>query len=119
MVNPERRAGSAHAGLGGWLVQRATSVYLAGFLVYLVLRLALEPLPDHAAWRAWFVQGPVRIAWGLFFLSLLTHAWVGLRSVYMDYLHSAGLRAAATFLTGFGLLALALWAAQILLGAAP
>lgn len=110
-----RVAGSAHAGLGEWLVQRATSVYLAGFLVYLVLRFAIDPLPDYAAWHAWFGQGPVRIAWGLFFLSLLLHAWVGMRSVYMDYLHSAGLRVAATFLTGFGLLALALWAAQILI----
>lgn len=110
-----RAAGSAHAGLGEWLVQRATSVYLAGFLVYLVLRFAFDSFPDHDTWRAWFAQGPVRIAWGLFFLSLLLHAWVGLRSVYMDYLHSVGLRVAVTFLTGFGLLALALWAAQILI----
>ncbi len=110
-----RPAGSAHAGLGEWLVQRATSVYLAVFLVYLALRLAFEPFPDHAAFRVWFTQGPVRIAWGLFFLSLLLHAWIGLRSVYMDYLRPAGLRAAVTFLTGFGLLALALWAANILL----
>lgn len=113
-----RLAGSAHAGLGEWLVQRATSVYLAGFLVYLVLRLAAAPFPDHAAFRAWFALGPVRVAWGLFFLSLLLHAWVGMRSVYMDYLPSTTLRAAATFLTGFGLLALALWAAQVLLTAA-
>lgn len=114
-----RTTGSAHAGLGEWLVQRATSVYLAGFLIYLVLRFVLDPLPDHAAWRAWFAQGPVRVAWGLFFLSLLLHAWAGMRSVYMDYLHSAGLRVAVTFLTGFGLLALALWAAAILISSTP
>ncbi len=114
-----RVAGSAHAGLGEWLVQRATSVYLAGFLVYLVLRFALDPLADYAGFRAWFALGPVRIAWGLFFLSLLAHAWVGMRSVYMDYLHPAGLRLAATLLTAFGLLALALWAAHILLTATP
>jgi len=114
-----RPAGSARAGLGEWLVQRASSVYLAGFLAYLALRLAFEPFADHAAFRTWFAQGPVRIAWGLFFLSLLAHAWVGLRSVYMDYLHPAGLRTAVIFLTAFGLLALALWATQILLSAAP
>lgn len=114
-----RVAGSAHTGLGEWLVQRATSVYLAGFLVYLVLRLALDPLPDYTSFRAWFAQGSVRVAWGLFFLSLLAHAWVGMRSVYMDYLHSAGVRVAATFMTVFGLLALALWAANILLNATP
>lgn len=116
---PVRPAGSARAGLGEWLVQRASSVYLAGFLAYLALRLVFEPFADHAAFRAWFAQGPVRTVWGLFFLSLLTHVWIGLRSVYMDYLRPAGLRAAVTLLTGFGLLALALWAAQILLAAAP
>jgi succinate dehydrogenase / fumarate reductase membrane anchor subunit len=107
--------GSAHAGLGEWLVQRATSLYLAGFLVYLTWRLAFEPFSDHAAFRAWFASGPVRLAWGLFFASLLAHVWIGLRSVYMDYLHSAALRVAATFVTAFGLLALALWAANILI----
>ncbi len=116
---PVRAAGSAHAGLAEWLVQRATSVYLAGFLAYLVLRFALDPLADYASFRAWFAQGPVRVAWGLFFLSLLAHAWVGMRSVYMDYLHPAALRMAVTFLTAFGLLALALWAAHILLTTTP
>lgn len=109
------RVGSAHSGLGEWLVQRATSVYLAGFLVYLAWRLAFEPFSDHAAFRAWFASGPVRLAWGLFFASLLVHAWIGLRSVYLDYLSSTTLRIAATFLTAFGLLALALWAAKILI----
>ncbi|MBI3574438.1 MAG: succinate dehydrogenase, hydrophobic membrane anchor protein [Gammaproteobacteria bacterium] len=111
-----RPAGSARAGLGGWYVQRVTSLYLAGFTAYLVLHLGLDPPADYLAWRSWFEQGPVRLAWGLFFVSLLVHAWIGLRSVFMDYLRAAALRFVASLLTGFGLLALALWAAQILLG---
>lgn len=115
-MNISRPTGSARAGLGGWYIQRVTSLYLAGFTVYLVLRLGLEPMPDYTAWRAWFEQGPVRLAWGLFFASLFAHVWIGLRSVFMDYLRAAVLRFVASVLTGFGLLALALWAAQILLG---
>lgn len=114
-MNMPRPTGSARAGLGGWYAQRVTSLYLAGFTVYLILRLGLDPMPDYAAWRAWFEQGPVRLAWGLFFASLLVHAWIGLRSVFMDYLRSMALRFVASLLTGFGLLALALWATQILL----
>jgi len=111
-----RPAGSARAGLGSWYIQRVTSLYLAGFMIYLILRLGLDPMPDYPAWRAWFERGPVRLAWGLFFVSLLVHAWIGLRNVFMDYLRAAVLRFIASMLTGFGLLTLALWAAQILLG---
>ncbi len=114
-MNAPRSIGSARAGLGSWYIQRITSVYLAGFTVYLVLRLWLDPLPDYVAWRSWFAQGPVRLAWALFIASLLAHAWIGLRSVFMDYLRPAALRFVASLLAGLGLLALGLWAAQILL----
>ena len=114
-MNAPRSIGSARAGLGEWDIQRITSIYLAGFTIYLVLRLWLDPLPGYVAWRSWFAQGPVRLAWGLFIASLLVHAWIGLRSVFMDYLRPATLRFVASLLAGLSLLALGLWAAQILL----
>jgi succinate dehydrogenase / fumarate reductase membrane anchor subunit len=117
-VSALRPAGSAHSGLGEWLIQRVTSVYLAGFVLYLAWHFLDEPRPDYAAWHTWFARGPVRLAWALFIACLLAHAWVGLRSVYMDYLHPPALRLGALLVTGFGLAALALWAAQILIGAA-
>ena len=105
---------AAHRGTTEWLVQRISSLYLAGFVVAVALYFSLSPAPDYAAWRTWFGSGPIRIAWALFFASLLAHAWVGLRSVYMDYLHPLWLRFTATALTAFALLALGLWAAEIL-----
>jgi len=110
---------AAHRGTTEWLVQRISSLYLAGFVVAVALYFSLSPAPDYAAWRTWFGSGPIRIAWALFFASLLAHAWVGLRSVYMDYLHPLWLRFTATALTAFALLALGLWAAEILLLAGP
>jgi len=110
-----RGLGSAHAGPVEWLLQRVSSLYMAGFVVYLILRFAVSPVPDYAAWKGWFTAGIVRLAWALFILSLLVHAWVGLRSIYMDYLHPVWLRFSVSLLTAFGLLALGLWSAQILL----
>ena len=110
-----RHQGSAHRGLGEWLVQRLSSLYLAGFLLWLVLVLGFSPPADYVAWKAWFGGGAVRLAFALFFLGVLVHAWVGLRSVFLDYLKPFRLRVAAQFLTASGLLALAFWAAQILL----
>jgi succinate dehydrogenase / fumarate reductase membrane anchor subunit len=110
-----RTSGSAHAGLAEWFLQRVSSIYMAGFVVYVIVSLSITPVHDYLAWKAWFAAGPMRLAWALFFLSVLVHAWVGLRSVYMDYLHPLWLRFAVLLLTAFGLLALGLWSAQILL----
>jgi succinate dehydrogenase / fumarate reductase, membrane anchor subunit len=98
-----------------WLWQRVTSVYMAGFVVYVIVHLSLSPARDHAAWTAWFALGHVRLAWALFILSLLLHAWIGMRSIYLDYLHPLWLRFSVSLLTALGLLALGLWAARILL----
>ena len=110
-----RSSGSAHAGLSEWLLQRVSSLYMGGFVIYAIVYFSLLPARDHAAWLAWFATGYVRIAWALFIASVLIHAWVGMRGIYLDYLHLLWLRIGITLLTAFGLLALGLWAAQILL----
>lgn len=110
-----RPLGSAHRGTTAFLVQRVTSIYLGAFTVYLIARLILKPTADYAAWTAYFSGGAVRLAWAVFIASLLAHTWVGLRSIYMDYLRSTGLRFAVSLATAFGLIALAFWGAQILI----
>jgi succinate dehydrogenase / fumarate reductase membrane anchor subunit len=111
-----RYGGSAHRGLGEWVLQRLSAIYLAGFTLWLVLRIGYGPPAGYAAWKAWFAgSGGVRLAFGLFFLAVLVHAWVGLRSVMLDYLKRLWLRYAAQAFVGTGLLVLAFWAAQILL----
>ena len=106
---------SAHAGTGEWLLQRLTALYIAGFGLYLVMRFALIPILTYEAWRAWVAGGGVRIAFGLFVLSLLLHAWGGMRNVYMDYVRPLWLRFVVSFATALGLIALGLWAARLLL----
>jgi succinate dehydrogenase / fumarate reductase membrane anchor subunit len=110
-----RGSGSAHRGLGEWLLQRLSAFYLAGFALWLVVWLAIAAPVDYTAWKAWMATGGVRLAFALFFLSVLVHAWVGMRSVFLDYLKPLWLRFSAQLLLAFGLLALAFWAAQILL----
>lgn len=110
-----RPIGSAGSGFGEWLVQRLTALYLAGFTLWLAWCLAVSPPADYLAWKLWFGLGGVRMAFGLFFVSTLVHAWVGMRSVFLDYAKPLWVRALVQLLTIVGLLALGLWAAQILL----
>ncbi|MEK6551294.1 MAG: succinate dehydrogenase, hydrophobic membrane anchor protein [Pseudomonadota bacterium] len=106
---------SAHSGFTEWLLQRTTALYLAGFLLYVMVRLGIDPPADFTAWRTWFDQGLVRIAWAVAFASLLIHAWTGLRSVFIDYLRSTPWRFICYLVTALGLLSLALWCVQLLL----
>lgn len=114
MVSP-RHAGSAHRGLGEWLVQRISALYLAGFCLWLPVRVGFGWPEGYLGWKAWFGGGGVRLAFGMFFLSAALHAWVGMRSVFLDYVKPPWLRFALQMLTAIGLLALLMWAAEILL----
>lgn len=110
-----RRSGSARSGLGEWLVQRVTAVYMAGFGMFALGYLLAFPRADYVHWQAWLSASGVRIPLTLFFLSALTHAWIGLRSVYMDYLKPTWLRVSALSLTLLALLAQGVWVGDILL----
>lgn len=118
MSLPPARSSTA-SGFYEWLVQRVSALYLAGFALYLAYLWWARPPADFAAWRAGFAAGPVRLAWALFFLSLLVHAWTGMRSVFLDYIHPFWLRLAASIATAFGLIALGAWGAHILVGMTP
>ena len=108
------RAGSSHSGLGEWLWQRLSALYITGFLVYALVAFSVWPIRDYQAWLQWFNQGAVRIALGLLFLSLLVHAWIGLRSVFLDYLKPIWLRLLISLFAFLGVVALLLWMAMLL-----
>jgi len=114
-----RRAGSAHRGLSEWLLQRLSALYLGGFVLFAAGRLLWAPIVTYEAWRDWVLSLPMRLALALFFFGLLLHSWVGIRSVFMDYLKPMWLRFAAQGVTGLGLLTLGIWAMVILFGGRP
>jgi succinate dehydrogenase / fumarate reductase membrane anchor subunit len=100
-----------------WIIQRATSVYLALFLTYLLIHFAFDAPADHAALVAW-VGHPV-VALGLLLLVplLLAHAWVGIRDVLIDYVHALGPRIGLLTLFAFVFVASGLWAFKAIITA--
>jgi len=106
-------------GLRAWLIQRLSALYLAVFLIYLLLHFLFWPPASHAQWLAWLRHPAVSIAWGLFFAMLLLHAWVGMRDVILDYVRHLALRLALLGGTGLCLSACGLWALRILYASGP
>lgn len=97
------------------MVQRFTAVYMLSFCVFALLHFVFDPPHSYYDWRDWITGSFLPIATALFFVTLLLHAWIGLRDVMMDYIQPLPLRIVFLGLLGFALAGLALWVMQILL----
>jgi len=73
-----------------------------------------EPI-SFEAWRAWVSHPVANIMLLLFFIALLMHAWIGVRDVIIDYIHSTFARYVLLIAFGLGLSILGLWTLRILL----
>lgn len=102
------------SGLRAWLIQRASAVYMLGFIVWALARWGLEPPRSYEAWHAWVSGAGTAMATAVFSVALLAHAWVGLRDVLLDYVASLALRVALLALLAAALLAIAAWVLAIL-----
>lgn len=80
------------SGFQAWVVQRLSAIYLAVYIIYLVGHFSLSPPASYAAWKAWLASPVVSVSLALFFVSLLLHAWIGIRDVVIDYIHLLALR---------------------------
>lgn len=103
----------AHYGLKDWLAQRVTAVAMLAYTLMLPFALGRGPM-TYASWKALFAHGWMRAATFLFVASVLIHAWIGMRNIFMDYVHHTGLRLALQIATILWLVACAGWAMQIL-----
>lgn len=110
---PVNKTGAAHAGLIEWLIQRLTAVYMAAFIV-LVALLAGGRLHGFAQWSAWFDSSLVRWGWMLFYIAALWHSWIGLRSIFLDYVKPFWLRLGLTLVAAILLTIHAMWVIDIL-----
>ncbi|MBC7955746.1 MAG: succinate dehydrogenase, hydrophobic membrane anchor protein [Cytophagales bacterium] len=102
-------------GLAAWWVQRVSATFMLLFMLFVLGSLLLHPRPTYAEWRDWVGHPGMTTATLAFFAALLSHMWVGLRDVLIDYARPAGLR---RFLLGgvaAALLTAAVWVLWILL----
>jgi succinate dehydrogenase / fumarate reductase membrane anchor subunit len=112
MVN--RIVSGAHYGLRDWLAQRISAVVMAVYTLFIVGFILLHHPLGFAEWKALFQHNWVRLFSLLFWLSLLIHAWVGVRDILMDYVHPTGLRLSLQVLAILALVAYGAWAVEVL-----
>jgi succinate dehydrogenase / fumarate reductase membrane anchor subunit len=102
-------------GLRMWVVQRFTAVYMFLFVVFMLGIYLLYGPFDYQHWRL-FMAAPITMAaWTMFFLSLLLHAWVGIRDAVMDYVTAFAMKNIVLGALATGLIIMAVWVVRVLM----
>ena len=109
-----RQLGSARDGLGEWRLQRLTAIALIPLGLFFATSILWLAKSDEATAVAWLSSPVTALLVILFVLAGFAHAVVGLRSVFLDYVHTrarlvvAGLllRGAVAILAGASVLAI-------------
>ncbi|MBA3504664.1 MAG: succinate dehydrogenase, hydrophobic membrane anchor protein [Betaproteobacteria bacterium] len=92
MVTQQRIVVGAHYGWRDWLVQRITAVVMTLYTLFFLALLLWHGGLDGVAWQRTFDGGIFRLATFLCMVSLLWHAWVGVRNILMDYVKPTAIR---------------------------
>jgi succinate dehydrogenase / fumarate reductase membrane anchor subunit len=96
-------------GMRTWLLQRLTAIYIAIYALSLIVWCVIESPVSYNNWYTFFTHPVIHIATVIFYLSILIHAWVGVRDVLVDYAKPSSVR--FVLLTGLALAltAMATW----------
>jgi len=81
--------GVNHKGLIDWLIQRVSAVMMVLYTLGVVLFLVMHPNTAYYEWHGLFSKAWMKIATVLIVLALLYHAWVGIWTVFTDYIKCA------------------------------
>lgn len=113
-IGPKRLVVGAHYGLKDWLAQRVTAVIMVVFTVVLAAVYLAFGNPSYEGWSGLFANQWMKILTFLTILSLLFHAWIGVRDIWMDYVKPVGLRLSLQVITIAWLVGCIGWGIQVL-----
>ncbi len=103
-----------YPGMRLWLAQRLSAVVMAFYLLVFALMLIIKQPGDYAGWVELMSPWWWRVFTLLFFVSLVMHAWLGVRDVFKDYIFNLKLRAVMQILIDVLLVIYLYWAGVIL-----
>lgn len=113
-IGSKRLVVGAHYGLRDWLIQRITAIVLAVYTLFLAGMLLFARDPGYEGWARLFAPTWMKALTLIALASLIYHAWIGVRDIWMDYVKPTGVRLTLQVLTVLWLAACAVWAVQIL-----
>ena len=110
MVNVSRR------GLHDWLVQRVSAVLIGLYVIFLVGFICTHHPLSYDVWHQLFSLVAMKVATIIVMLSILWHAWIGLWTVFTDYVKPKALRLVLEILVIIVLASYLIWCIDVLWG---
>lgn len=106
--------GVKHQGLRDWAIQRASAILMAVYSIAFIAYIVCHPGLSFAEWHSLFAQTWMKVATILFLLALMWHAWIGVWTIFTDYVKPFVLRTILNFLVLLMLAACFVWGVLIL-----
>lgn len=79
-------------GLFEWIVQRATAVLIGAYAIFICIFFLTHSPLSYIDWMALFTHTIMRVVTILVVLAILWHAWIGLWTVFTDYVKNGFIR---------------------------
>ena len=106
--------GVNHQGLRDWVIQRVSAIFMAVYSLGLIFYLLFHPELSFAEWHGLFAQQWVKVFTILFILALMLHAWIGIWTIFTDYVKPFVIRSMLNFFVLLMLIACFFWGVLIL-----
>lgn len=104
----------AHQGLRDWVIQRLSAIFMAIYSIGLILYIVSHPGLSFAEWHSLFACEWMKVATILFLAAILMHAWIGIWTIFTDYVKPFVIRCVLNTLVLLLLAASFIWGVLIL-----
>ena len=111
----KRTVVGAHYGWRDFLVQRLSAVLMAVFTLVLLVQVLFTKGPiGYDVWAGIFAAQWMKALTFAVIVALIWHAWIGMNSIWLDYVKAAGTRLVMQAFTVIWLVSCGGWAIQAL-----
>lgn len=106
--------GLSGSGIKDWVLQRLSAVILGVYVIFLTAYVLSHSPLDYATWQGLFAHSAMKIFSLLAVISLIAHAWVGMWTIFTDYVTCAYARGTLQVLMVLAFFVCLVWSIQIL-----
>lgn len=106
----------SRGGIRDWVLQRVSAVFLIAYMLVAGVMLIKHSPLNVTEWQAVFAPTWFKVVSLIAFLSIVVHAWVGIWTIFTDYVHPWKLRFLLLSIVMLLLIAYFIWFIQIMWG---
>ncbi|MBA3660477.1 MAG: succinate dehydrogenase, hydrophobic membrane anchor protein [Gammaproteobacteria bacterium] len=103
-----------HQGLQDWAIQRVSAIGMLIYILFLFGFFLSHRSLSYFEWHMLFSYQVMKIATFLFLIAMVYHAWIGMWTIFTDYIKPTVLRIIANLIVLLTLAASLIWGVMIL-----